>query len=229
MIRAQKKRVRSWACFAVAIMAVVSAGGDCFASDDGDFQYWNTTNVSFGMNKDWKFTFQEELRFGESGKRLYYQHYEPGFTYSGMAEWVDLGFNYRQVIERDSKGKWKLEYQPNLNVTLKGKLLGLDVSDRSRIEYRIREDREDVWRYRNKFTVKLPFELTELKLRPYVADEIFIPLDNVEISTNRLYAGVPFKLTKNIGCDIYYLWQSSRSGDSWTDIDVLGTSLKLSF
>jgi len=222
-------RVRNQACFVVTAITVVLISGVCFASDDGDFQYWNTTDISFDVNNNWKVTFQEELRFGESGRRLYYQHYEPGLTYSGLAKWIDLGFNYRQVIERDSKGKWKLEDQPNLNVTLKGKMFGLDVSDKSRIEYRILEDRKDVWRYRNKFTVKLPFELTELKLQPYVADEIFVPLDDVDINTNRLYAGVPFKLTKNIGCDIYYLWQSTKSNGGWTDVDVLGTALKFSF
>jgi hypothetical protein len=229
MIRAQEMRMRNRACFVVTIMAVVLAGGICLASDDGDFQYWNSADISFDVNNNWKFIFQEELRFGESGRRLYYQHYEPGLTYSGLAEWIDLGFNYRQVIERDSKGKWKLEDRPNLNVTLKGKLFGLDVSDRSRLEYRILEDRKDVWRYRNKFTAKLPVELTELKLRPYVAEEIFVPLDDVEINTNRLYAGIPFKLTKNIGCDLYYLWQSSRSNDGWTDINVVGTAFKFSF
>jgi hypothetical protein len=108
-------------------------------------------------------------------------------------------------------------------------LFGLDLSDRSRIEYRVLEDRKDVWRYRNKVAAKLPFELTELKLQPYVADEIFVPLDDVDINTNRLYAGVLFKLTKNMGCDLHYLWQSTRSNGGWTDINVVGTALKFSF
>jgi hypothetical protein len=222
-------KARNWICFIVAAITVVLISGVCFASDDGDFQYWNITDLSVDANNDWKFTFQEELHFGESGRRLYYQHYEPGFTYSGLAKWIDLGFNYRQVFERNSKGKWKREDQPNLNVTLKGKLFGLDVSDRSRIEYRVLEDRKDVWRYRNKVAVKLPFELTELKLQPYVADEIFVPLDDVDINTNRLYAGVLFKLTKNMGCDLHYLWQSTRSNGGWTDINVVGTAFKFSF
>jgi hypothetical protein len=222
-------RVRNRACFVVTAITVVLISGVCFASDDGDFQYWNITDLSVDVNNDWKFTFQEELHFGESGRRLYYQHYEPGLTYSGLAKWIDLGFNYRQAFERDSKGKWKREDQPNLNITLKGKLFGLDLSDRSRIEYRVLEDRKDVWRYRNKVTAKLPFELTELKLQPYVADEIFVPLDDVDINTNRLYAGVLFKLTKNMGCDLHYLWQSTRSNGGWTDINVVGTALKFSF
>jgi hypothetical protein len=222
-------RVRNRACFVVTAITVVLISGVCFASDDGDFQYWNITDLSVDVNNDWKFTFQEELHFGESGRRLYYQHYEPGLTYSGLAKWIDLGFNYRQAFERDSKGKWKREDQPNLNITLKGKLFGLDLSDRSRIEYRVLEDRKDVWRYRNKVAAKLPFELTELKLQPYVADEIFVPLDDVDINTNRLYAGVLFKLTKNMGCDLHYLWQSTRSNGGWTDINVVGTALKFSF
>jgi len=149
--------------------------------------------------------------------------------YSGLAKWIDLGFNYRQVFEKDSKGQWKQENQPNINVTLKGKLLGLDVSDRSRIEYRDLEDRKDLWRYRNKVAVKLPFELTELKLHPYIADEIFIPLNDDNVNKNRFYAGVSLKLTKNLKGDIYYLWESSRGTSDWTDINVLGTALKFSF
>jgi hypothetical protein len=223
-------RVRDWACFVVTAITVVLISEVCFASDDGDFQYWSTADLSVDINKDWKFTFQEEFRLGESGGHLYYHHSEPGLTYSGLAKWIDLGFNYRQVFEKDSKGEWKQENQPNINVTLKGKLLGLDLSNRARFEYRDLEDQEDAWRYRNKVTAKLPFELTELKLQPYLADEIFVPLNDDNISTNRLYAGVNFKLTKNMGCEVYYLWQSSRSsGGNWTDIDVVGTALKFSF
>jgi hypothetical protein len=215
-------------CF-IATVIIVAASEICFALDDGDFQYWSTGDFSFDINKDWKFTFQEEFRLGESGGHLYYQHSEAGFTYKSLADWIDLGFGYRQVFEKDSKGQWKQENQPNINVTLKGKLLGLDVSDRSRIEYRDLEDRKDVWRYRNKVAVKLPFELTELKLQPYIADEIFIPLNDDNVDKNRFYAGVSLKLTKNLKSDIYYMWQSSRGAGNWTDINVVGTALKFSF
>ena len=222
-------KARNLGFFTVAIITVSSISGICFASDDGDFQYWSTADVSFDINKDWKFTFQEEFRLGESGGHLYYHHSEPGLTYSGLAKWIDLGFNYRQVFEKNSKGQWKQENQPNINVTLKGKLLGLDVSNRARLEYRDREDNEDVWRYRNKVAVKLPFELTELKLQPYLADEIFIPLNDDNVDKNRFYAGVSLKLTKNLKGEVYYLWESSRGTSDWTDINVLGTALKFSF
>jgi hypothetical protein len=201
----------------------------CFASDDGDFQYWSGASASFDINKDWKVKFEEEFRLGEGGGHLYRHPSDLGFVYKGFADWIDLGLNYRLVREKDSKGEWRQENRPHLNVTLKGKIFSLDVSDRSRLEYRDREDKEDVWRYRNKVTVKLPFELTELKLQPYLADEVFITLNDDNIDRNRFYAGVSFKLAKNIKGDIFYLWQSSRSSSDWTDINVLGTALKFSF
>lgn len=201
----------------------------CFAFDDGDFQYWSNAGVSVELNKDWTATFEEEFRLGDDGGHLYYHHSDAGFLYKGLAKWIDVGFNYREVFEKDSSGEWRQEHRPHLNIILKSKLSGLDFSSRSRFEYRDRENQKDLWRYRNKFTVKLPFELTELKLKPYVADEVFIPLNDDNIERNRLYSGVAFNLSKNIKADIFYLWQSSRSSKEWKDIDVLGMSLKLYF
>lgn len=221
--------ISSRVCFVAAVLAVLLAGGVCFAADDGDFQWWSTARLSFDINKDWGFTFKEELRFEESGGSLYHHHSEAGFVYKSLADWIDLGFNYRQAYEKDSAGEWREENQPSLNITLKGKLLGLDVSDRSRFEYRRRENRDDVWRYRNKVTVKLPLELTPLKMKPYLADEVFITLNDDNIDRNRFFAGASFDLAKNLKGDVYYMWQSSKGSDNWTDINVLGTALKFSF
>ena len=217
-------------CFLAALICGGLLSGPCFAFDDGDFQYWSTADGSFDINKDWKCSFEEEFRFGDDAGELYYHHSDLGFVYKGFAEWIDLGFNYRQVFERtDSEGEWTQENRPHLNVTLKGRLFGLSVSDRSRFEYRDREDKGDLWRYRNKVTVKLPLELTELKLKPYLADEVFVPLDDDNITKNRVYAGVSFKVLENMTGEVFYLWQSSRSAGDWNDTNVLGTRLKFRF
>lgn len=202
----------------------------CFAFDDGDFQWWTSAGASLDINKDWKCDFEEEFRFGDDAGELYYHHSDLGFVYQGLADWIDLGFNYRQVFARaDSAGEWKQENRPHLNVTLKGKLLGLGVSNRARFEYRDIEDQEDHWRYRNKFTVKVPLELTELKFKPYVADEVFVPLNDDNISINRVYAGVSFDVLDNMTGEVFYLWQSSRAPGDWNDTNVLGTRLKFRF
>ena len=83
--------------------------------------------------------------------------------------------------------------------------------------------------YRNKLTLKLPFELTGLKLKPYFADEVFINFDSDTITRNRFYSGVAFTVARNLDAELFYLWQSSRKSGEWLDIHVLGSSLKLIF
>ena len=156
-------------CFLVAAIVGQSLSRRCLAVDDGDFQFWSTASASFDINNDFGAKFEEEFRFGGDAGRLYYNHSDLGLVYRSLADWIDVGVNYRQVFARADRGEWRQENRPHVNVTLKGRLFDLDVSSRSRLEYRDREKRDDVWRYRNKFTVKLPFELTPLKLKPYLA------------------------------------------------------------
>ena len=174
-------------------------------------------------------TFQQEIHLGDDGGNFYYEHSDLTFTYSGLAEWLDLGAGFRLIYEKDSSDEWQRENRPHLNVTLKGNMFDCSVSSRSRIEYRDRTAKEDVWRYRNKFTVKLPFELTSLKLKPYAADEIFITLNDDNVDRNRIYIGAVLPLGESVDLDIYYMWQTSRYSDGWKDINVLGTGLKFKF
>jgi hypothetical protein len=205
--------------------------GACPGFDDGDFQYWSTAKFSFDLSKDWKIDFSEEFRFGDDGGELYHYFSDLGFTYRSLAEWIDVGFNFRLIKERaDSDSEWKSENRPHINVSLKGKLFDLGLTNRSRFEYRDREDNDDLWRYRNKTTVKFPLELTALKLKPYIAEEIYVDMtgDNI-INRNRFYSGLSFKLSKNLDSNIFYLWQASKSGTEWKDIHVFGTQLIFKF
>lgn len=222
-------RVRGSVGAVVAVIVVLSSSV-CFAYSDEGFQWWTSTGVSFELGKDWKCTFAQELRLGDDGGNLYREHSDLGFTYSGLADWIDVGANFRIVYEKDGSDEWKRENRPHLNVTLKGRFFNLPASNRGRFEYRDRHKKKDVWRYRNKVTVKLPFELTELKLKPYVADEISVTMNDDNIDRNRLYVGASFGLSKGLAADIYYMWQTSRSSSGeWSDIQVLGTGLKFAF
>jgi len=49
------------------------------------------------------------------------------------------------------------------------------------------------------------------------------------ISRNRIYAGVCFKVLGNLTGEVFYLWQSSRSSGDWNDTNILGTRLKFRF
>jgi len=215
--------------FVVTVITVALISEVCLAFDDGDFQYWSKTGVSFDINKDWRFTFEEEFKLGDDAERLYCYSSDFGFVYKSFADWIDLGFNFKQEFAKDNNGRWRQENRPHFNITFKGRLLDLDLSNRSRFEYRDRENKKDLWRYRNKVTVKLPVELTKFKIQPYLADEVFFNFDKVGYSRNRFYSGASFTLSKNIKGGIFYLWQASKSGGAWKDTHVLGTDLKFYF
>lgn len=198
-----------------------------YAYDDGDFQIWNTENQEFKVSKESKITLEEEFRWGDDASDFYYHHYDAGFVYS-LNKNLDLGANYRQVYEK-KKGEFKEENRPHVNATLKYEFYGFKLDDRNRIEYRHFNYQTDTWRYRNKFAVKFPWKLTRFEIQPYVADEIFVELEDGSLSRNRVYSGIGFTITKNIKGEVYYLLQSSKSSSQWVDSNVLGTKLKLVF
>jgi len=99
---------------------------------------------------------------------------------------------------------------------------------RAGFEYRDKENADPKWRYRNKFTIELP-KFIQLEIQPYIADEIFVDFKKEELNRNRPYGGVSLELWKNLKGEIFYLWQSSKSGGRWVDYNVLGTKPKLSF
>lgn len=198
-----------------------------FAYEDGDWQFWNTESIEGGLAENWKIKLEGEFRFGDSMGELYYHHTDGGLAYK-LIDWFSLGVNYRQIYEK-KKGEWEEENRPHINGTFKWAWTDFKFTDRSRLEYRAREGKDDFLRYRNKLTVKFPFEWTTFDIQPYLADEIFVDFDQGELNRNRLYIGICSKLAKYFQADVFYLWQSSKSDDSWVDYNVIGAKLKVKF
>ena len=135
-----------------AVLAVLLISKNSRA--DGDFQLWNTATASLDLNKDWTVGVEEQLKFGNDAGYFYYHHTDLGFVYGGLADWIDLGFNFKEVFLEEDDGHWSRENRPHVNITVKGPVGAFDVSDKSRFEYRDMEDLEDLWRYVNRLKVK---------------------------------------------------------------------------
>jgi hypothetical protein len=152
-----------------------------------------------------------------------------GFVYKGFSDWLDIGFNYRQIFNRSGGEDWLQENRPHLNLTIKSKLYGLDLSDRSRIEYRDKEESHNTWRYTNKFIIKLPYEFTKWKLRPIFADNVFIDLTGDGFDRNKVYSGFTFKPSTRTSGGLYYVWDSDETNGRWTNTNILWFQLKFYF
>ena len=211
----------------VLLGLILAVAHPAYAFDDGDFQIWHTENQDFKIKKDLKAALEEEFRFGDSAHSFYYHHYDIGLVYD-LNKHLSLGVNYRQVYEKKG-GKFREENRPHANAILKFDLSGFKLEDRNRIQYRHFDYQTDYWQYRNKLTVKFPLSLTQFEIQPFLADEIFIDLNDNGFSRNRFYSGFGFKIIKNLKGEIYYLLQSSKGSSKWTDANVFGTKLKIAF
>lgn len=191
-------------------------------------QYWHSETVSWKATTDWKLSVSEEARFEDDASHYYYQEWDTGVMYSGLAKWLDLSFNFRHVISENGN-TWKREEWPHANMVLKTSLWGCRISDRNRFEYRFIEDGADHWRYRNMVTVKFPLKMTRYEIQPYCADEFLVNMRIEQLNENRLYHGFVFKINKNCDADIYYMWKRTKSSGRWNSTHMAGTRLTFSF
>lgn len=199
-----------------------------YAYDDGDFQIWNTDTEEFKINQDAKIALEEEFRWGDNAGEFYYQHYDAGFLYS-LKKWLNIGGGYRHIYEL-KQGKFKLENAPYATATLLWDFKGFKFDDRNRIEYRHFDYKTDIWRYRNKVTLKFPWKFTRWGIQPYLAEELLIDLSPAhQFNQNRFSSGLSMNLTSNLKTEIYYMLQDTKASDNWVDTNVLGVKLKLAF
>jgi hypothetical protein len=212
-----------------AATAVVLCNSVCFASRSGHLEYWQTSTLSFDINKDFTFTAVEEFRAGRHNGNPYLHNVDLGLVYKRFADGIDIGLNFKKEYEKDSTGKFRQENRPHLNITFKGMLFDLDTSNRVRLEYRNREKKEDLFRLRNKATVKFPHKFTKLNLQPYIAEEVFVNLGENNINQSRLSAGFSSKPAKNIKVGVYYMWKTTKITGGWSDTNVIGTQFKVVF
>jgi hypothetical protein len=197
---------------------------------------WTAVDLRWEISEDWTFTFEESFRFNDHASNFFEEHSDFGVLYRSLADWLDLGLNYRAVYDTQ-ENEWD-EGRPYFTLGLHGALYGLELRNSSRFEYRNRHDAKDGWRYRNRITINETFEHLQKrhrarlrgKLKPYIAHEIFLDFEGEGINENRTYAGLSVLMSKKIIWDIHYIWKRVDSeGSPEKESGVVATSLKFLF
>jgi len=201
----------------------------CYAYDDEDFQVWNTDVEEFQIGTDTRLALEEEFHWGDNAGEFYYQHYDIGIRH-GFNRHLIAGAGYRQIYERKN-GDFKEENSSYVIAILFFEESGFVFEDCNKIEYKDYDYQQDFWRYRNKFTLRLPFKFTKFELQPYVSDEIFVGFASAtnQFNQNRAQAGFGMKLLSWLKAEIYYMRLSVKGSAGWREANVLGTKMKLSF
>lgn len=190
-----------------------------------DWEYWSSFEVTGAIDDQLDLKVKLEPRYNDDCSDHYFTSIEIGIDWK-IVDWFILSPFYQHVDEKKN-GDWQVEHRPHLDATFKWKLLGLSFSDRNRLEYRIKEN-DEFFRYRNKLTVKLP-KFTQLQIQPSLAEEPFYDFDENKLNKNRIYAGLDIRIIEHLGAGVYYIFESRKKDDIWTNVNILRTTLKYSF
>ena len=219
------RQATAWrVCLGLILVLLPGAG---WGYEDGDIQIWSTQTIQGTVADGWKIRIGDEFRLGDDASELYTDYVDMGVVHS-VAGWLDLGLTYRSYHQR-SGGVWSFQKRPLLDVVLKGSFLGLSISNRSRAEWHVAGEGDDVWLYRDKVTATLPAEWSGFGVRPFLSWEGFFETEESEWVRHRFYAGAGRSLYGPISLKLFYLLQRSRKGGDWLDYNVLGLGWTIRF
>lgn len=220
-----------WVAALFILQGVASPRVDASPAKDEDFGIWNVYDVEKKINAQWKMKVGEELRY-RNHNGLYYAETHVGADYkpfkylAGGAEFQEIRAS--RTIKKHEKWFW--EEVPRIYLTPQFSYKGFSLEDRNMLEFRIRQDSRFSLRYRNLATLTAPWKWTRFEFQPYTANETFWDTQRNGFIEDRYYAGFKVHVWGPVSGSIYYLRHSTKNAIAkWTSLNILGTSLKLSF
>ncbi len=193
-----------------------------------EFEYWPKVFVTIPLNQQWQFGFEEWLSFTDNATRFKDSQTDLWLHYLGLADWLSVGVGYKRVFAKPEE-EWEIEDRPMLNAAIKSKVYGFGITNRSRFEYRMLEDKEPFWRYRHRVNIISPVTFTPLKILPYTAGEVFYSFDGQGFNQRRLYGGVFIPLHEKVRLELFYIWKLDKADHEWHDTNVIGSWVYVQF
>ncbi|MBC8344829.1 MAG: DUF2490 domain-containing protein [Candidatus Marinimicrobia bacterium] len=204
------------------VLFVFSLSALLFAGSSGEIHLWHAEKFNRTLSDKWALALEQDFR---SLSGLYYVHSDLGLKYKLSPKWA-LNINFREVFE-NKDGIWVSEHRPHGTISTKIKIGALNVSARSRIEYRLKQDKDPAFRNRDMVSIGFGKGITPLKLIPYIADEVFYDFEKKELNRNRAYVGFSIKSIPTFSPTVYLMQQAGLKDGKWKSIYILG--FKFSF
>lgn len=222
-----------WAvCCLMLLLVGVAPFAAASPAKDEDFGIWNVYDLEKKLNSHWKMKVGEELRFRDHAG-LYYAETHVGVDYKPF-KYLAGGAEYQEIRTiRTNKKKddnWYWDQVPRIYLTPQLPFKGFLLEDRNMLEFRIRQDARFTLRYRNLVTLTAPWKWTPLQFQPYTSNETFFETQRNGLVEDRFFSGFKVHWWGPVYGSIYYLRQSAKNAAAkWSSLNILGTSLKISF
>ena len=187
-----------------------------------DWEYRGRLEMSGPMEHDLNLKMFTEVRSRNDLHTHNESHFSLGLEWAAC-KWLAVGPHYRHVTAQKG-GAWTVEHRPYFDATLRGNYLGMPVSSRNRLEYRMLEGRE-AYRYRLRLMLKAPGALLP-GLTPYCSAEAFYAFDAGEVNKTRLIAGFDLRLPGSMRLGVNYVLDSLKRSSYWQDLNAFTVALK---
>lgn len=153
-----------------------------------------------------------------------------GLLYSDRGDWLKLFAAVKVVHEKsDQRDAWIREVRPHFNAAISSKLLGVDMINRSPLEYRDAEDEDIVCRFRPKLIFLAPVTFTAGQITPCLGNEIFYNFNADRLYKHRVCAGLLVPLHEKIRLELFYYWDIDEQTESWHDTNIFGSYVRFKF
>ncbi|MDQ3634659.1 MAG: DUF2490 domain-containing protein [Acidobacteriota bacterium] len=199
--------------------------------NEGDIQVWNETKVYFkSIKKDDKKLispyFMGTLRIGQDVRHFVSERIGVGFDVQ-LNKYFKLTPSYYYIAEQPTKNKKSIEHRIRLDFEGEKQWSKFSLSNRNRVEHRLRFGRDNSTRYRNKTKFKYPINNSDGEeiITPFVANEPYYDFSAKRWTRNEFSAGIGKKFTSKSSGEFYYLLQNNI-GNTLKRVNVFGVNLK---
>jgi len=200
------------------MLAVVGVG----CAEAAGWEYRGRVEMAGPVEKNLNLLVMTEIRSRNDLHTHNESHFSMGLEWK-VNKWLALGPHYRHVTS-EKVGVWRVEHRPYFDATLSWMSLGMSISNRNRLEYRMIEGYE-AFRYRTRLTLKLPAAVLP-GFQPYCSGEVFYAFDAGEINKTRLIAGFDLRVLGSVRLGVNYVLDSVKRAAYWQDLNALTVALK---
>ena len=195
---------------------------------NADWQLWPEINLSVALNERVSLLAFGTLHVGQDVSDLNEEQAGVGLKFA-LNKYFSLSPAYRYSRGQPPGRSHVREHRGFLDFNARMPLGDkFQLSDRNRGEIR-RINGVTSGRYRNRLQIERPFRISEHKVIPYLADEVFYDTRFHIWNRNRIYAGVRVPLNKHFGVDGYFLEQHDVRDQPFRTRHVIALSLKLDY
>lgn len=205
-------------------------------ANESDWQVWFDQSLGYDYSSNATLRVDQSFRMQKNISRLETYSIQVGVQMHRRS-WIEHGLFFRYLNNRAGDFSWD-EFRPTYDLSLKWNWGKTRWTNRSRFEYRIMEQRENIVRYRNQQKIVLPWELIGLKA--YSAAEIFSDFSKqdarwvenrlrgmigIQTESDGFIRKVKLKDGRRVTSDIYLMYQQTEGINLIVDEYILGFKL----